>query len=86
MKKLIVHGCVQGVGFRYFVSRFCRKMNIRGWVSNMPNGSVEIVINPENIQILEFIDYLTKNSPGRIDKIDVTDIPERNCGSFEIKF
>ncbi len=86
MKKFIVRGFVQGVGFRYFVSRFCRTMNIRGWVSNMPDGSVEIVIYPENIGISEFIDYLTRNSPGQIEKIDVSDIPERDCDSFEIKF
>ena len=38
-----VHGRVQGVGFRYFVSRAVEGRPITGWVRNRPDGSVEVV-------------------------------------------
>ena len=38
----MVHGDVQGVGFRYFVMRTARPLGIRGWVRNLPDGAVEL--------------------------------------------
>ena len=37
-----VHGLVQGVGFRMFVERSASRLGLKGWVRNLPNGSVEI--------------------------------------------
>ena len=39
----VVHGEVQGVGFRYFVQRRARDLGLRGWVRNNDDGSVELV-------------------------------------------
>jgi len=38
----VIHGDVQGVGFRYFVMRNARPLGIRGWVRNRPDGAVEL--------------------------------------------
>lgn len=39
----VVHGEVQGVGFRYFVQRRARDLGLKGWVRNNDDGSVELV-------------------------------------------
>ena len=39
---LIVHGRVQGVGFRFFVTREARSLGLDGTVRNRPDGTVEI--------------------------------------------
>jgi acylphosphatase len=39
----IVHGGVQGVGFRYFLLRRAQKLGLRGWVRNNDDGTVELV-------------------------------------------
>ena len=39
---IIVHGHVQGVGFRYFVQKHALTLDITGWVRNRPEGTVEI--------------------------------------------
>jgi acylphosphatase len=37
-----VRGRVQGVGFRYFVEHSAKRLDIRGWVRNVDDGSVEV--------------------------------------------
>ena len=39
---MIVSGTVQGVGFRYFVLQQARRMQLTGWVRNLPTSEVEI--------------------------------------------
>jgi acylphosphatase len=38
-----VRGRVQGVGFRWFVSRTASRLELDGWVANRPDGSVQLV-------------------------------------------
>jgi acylphosphatase len=38
-----VRGRVQGVGFRWFVLREAQRLGVVGFVSNLPDGSVEVV-------------------------------------------
>lgn len=40
--QVTVYGLVQGVGFRMFVERSASRLGLKGWVRNLPNGSVEI--------------------------------------------
>lgn len=40
---IVVSGLVQGVGFRYFVSRNAVQLGVTGFVRNLPDGRVEIL-------------------------------------------
>ena len=47
-RRLTISGQVQGVGFRYALADEARARNLRGWVRNRRDGSVEaIVAGPE---------------------------------------
>ncbi|HEX9933733.1 MAG TPA: acylphosphatase [bacterium] len=39
---IIVSGMVQGIGYRYFVQRAARRLELTGWVRNLFTGEVEI--------------------------------------------
>ncbi|WP_434480642.1 acylphosphatase [Gemmatimonas sp.] len=39
-RRFRVSGRVQGVGFRWFVKEEARRLELRGWVRNEPNGDV----------------------------------------------
>jgi acylphosphatase len=39
----VVHGEVQGVGFRFFLIRHAEVLGLRGWVRNRDDGAVELV-------------------------------------------
>jgi acylphosphatase len=39
---MIVHGMVQGVGFRYYVRSKAHPLGVCGFVRNLPDGTVEV--------------------------------------------
>lgn len=42
-----VRGRVQGVGFRWFVTREATRLDLSGWVANQADGSVRVVAEGE---------------------------------------
>jgi len=53
--RLVIHGRVQGVGFRAFVLRQATRLGIRGWVRNRRDGTVEAMLigEPEALAAIE---------------------------------
>ena len=43
-RRLTISGEVQGVGFRYALADEARARNLRGWVRNRRDGSVEAIV------------------------------------------
>lgn len=41
--RAVVHGTVQGVGFRYHTHQTAQRLGVKGFVRNQPDGTVEIV-------------------------------------------
>jgi acylphosphatase len=41
-RRYVVHGRVQGVGYRYFVQYVASGLGMKGWVRNLDDGSVEV--------------------------------------------
>ena len=60
--KITVSGYVQGVGFRYFIARFCSGLGITGYAKNLWNGNVEIYAEGRK-EYLEELIKRTKEGP-----------------------
>jgi acylphosphatase len=67
----IVHGDVQGVGFRYFVQRKAQQLGLRGWVRNNDNGTVELVAEGSRAE-LEQLKRALEEGPrlARVDRVE----------------
>jgi acylphosphatase len=69
--RIIVKGVVQGVGFRYWTFKTAQSLDILGYVSNLPDGSVEAVAEGERGMIEEFIKAI-KVGPTYSDVTDLS--------------
>jgi len=82
----VIHGDVQGVGFRYFVIDHARPLGVRGWVRNRPDGSVEITAEGERRMLEELLDVARRGPRGAtVTDVDVRwDAASGTLGPFEI--
>ncbi len=56
--EIVVSGLVQGVGFRYFVTRNAQQLGLKGYVKNLYDGSVLTVVEGEKELIEELFKKL----------------------------
>ena len=69
--RLVIHGRVQGVGYRESMREAAQHLGIAGWVRNRLDGTVEAVVSgtPEAIEaIVEW----SRRGPGtaRVDRVE----------------
>ncbi len=71
-----VHGMVQGVGFRYYARSMAHRLGVRGYVQNMPDGSVKIVCEGARAAVDEMERWLRQGPPSaRVSYVDITHHP-----------
>jgi acylphosphatase len=58
--RLIVQGTVQGVFFRQFVKEHADNLNLKGFVRNLGDGNVEIVVEGDGEMIDRFLGFIKK--------------------------
>lgn len=58
-----VSGRVQGIGFRFFVSAVARGKKLRGFVRNLEDGRVEIMLQGEREKIEEALNIIKSKHP-----------------------
>ena len=55
-----VRGVVQGVGFRHHTVRRAHALGVRGWVANLDDGSVEVMIQGSANQVDLMLEWLRR--------------------------
>ncbi|MBN2229926.1 MAG: carbamoyltransferase HypF [Candidatus Thorarchaeota archaeon] len=74
-KQATIHvtGIVQGVGFRPFIYRIAKSLSLDGYVKNLGDAGVEIIVEGEEESIQNLIWNIKHDSPSisRIDSLDV---------------
>ncbi len=66
----VVHGRVQGVGFRAFVLREATRLGLTGWVANVSGGAVRCVAEGVEPDLLRLLAALREGPPAaRVDSV-----------------
>ncbi len=85
-KHVIVHGSVQGVGFRYWTRAEAARLGVTGWVRNRPDGTVEAEIEGEQAAVTALETWLSRGpSEASVTGIDSTEIEVQGEGEFVIR-
>ena len=85
---LIVHGDVQGVFYRSNTRKKASELGLKGYVKNLPDGTVEVVAEGSENKLNELINFC-KNKPGysNVDKVEVKEEKVTNeFRDFEVRF
>jgi acylphosphatase len=70
--QVVVHGRVQGVGFRYFVHRIAIRLGLKGFVMNLPDGKVRVEAQGSTTVLDQLIRELQRGPLlARIDSVTV---------------
>lgn len=66
-----VHGRVQGVNFRHYTIQEAQKLDLSGWVKNLPDGTVQVIAEGPRSQLQQLVTFLHKGSPSaRVDQVE----------------
>lgn len=91
MKKCIravVSGKVQGVYFRAFTQEEGERLNLVGWVRNLPSGEVETLFCGQTDSVSLMLDWLSSGSPhSQVDHVAVYEVTtEETFADFSIRY
>lgn len=87
MQRIHVNGIVQGVGFRPFIYRLASERNLKGYVRNLGDAGVEVVLDCSEAKAQEFVKSMLANLPplARIYDVQIEDFrAPAQCPSFKI--
>lgn len=85
-------GRVQGVGFRLTTTQIAQRFPVSGYVKNMPNGTVWMVVRCDPSTLDEFLNAIESAFSGHIDNKEVREATSNECfdvethGGFEIRY
>ena len=72
---ILFSGQVQHVGFRYTAYYLARGLGLTGWVQNLPDGRVEMVLQGARSQLRRMLLRLKEQKHLRIAQLQVRQLP-----------
>jgi acylphosphatase len=86
-RRYVIAGRVQGVGFRWFAHDAAAREGVHGWVRNLADGSVEVVIEGD-AESVDRVEAAVRRGPSsaRVERFDGEDhAPTGRATGFSIR-
>lgn len=84
--RVVFHGTVQGIGFRYTTRGLANKFPVVGYVKNLPDGTVELETEGALEAVRFFLDDVKEFFSGYIERFDEISLPAlKSEDSFSIR-
>ena len=86
--RIVVHGRVQGVGFRAYTQATAAGMGLTGYVRNRDDGTVEIEVEGPESQIDRLVTWCrTGPTMARVDMVEAEDSkPTGEWQEFSVRY
>ncbi len=84
-KRVHYRGTVQGVGFRMTTRRIARQYAVTGYVRNLPDGQVELVVAGQADEIERFLGEVAAKMSAYLEGHRIQDEPQQIFDDFEIR-
>ena len=85
VRRLVITGIVQGVGFRYAMTAQARLLGVNGWVRNRRDGSVEAIIAGGAEQITGMLDWCRIGPAGAVVDQVMIETASGHYSGFELR-
>lgn len=84
----VVSGRVQGVCYRMYACDEAERLGLTGWVKNLSDGTVEIVVEGEESDVKQFLQWCRRGPPhARVTGVKEEYSPATGeFGSFSITY
>jgi acylphosphatase len=84
-RRLVVHGRVQGVGYRDAAVQSAFETRVAGWVRNRSDGTVEALVQGPPDAVARYLEWARQGPPlARVSAVDVIDAePDDSLRHFE---
>jgi len=80
-----IRGLVHGVSFRSSMAQLASDLGVRGWVRNLPDGTVEAFLEGDERKVKRVVDWARLGPPrARVDKLEMEPATPRNHRDFRI--
>ena len=85
-RRLIVHGRVQGVGFRWAIARAAESRGVAGWAANRADGTVEAVLEGEP-EAVDSVVRLSQEGPrgAQVERVEVAEEEPESLRGFKTR-
>ena len=87
--RFLVRGKVQGVFYRKFIAQALRRLGLRGYVRNLPDGTVEVVVRATEEALPQIEKTLYEGSPmSEVESLEREELEEDDLlyEGFEIRY
>ena len=83
-RRLVIHGRVQGVGFRASLAWEAGKLGVTGWVRNRRDGTVEATVCGTDGAVAAVSAWARRGPPqALVERVDVADAEPQTQPPFE---
>jgi len=83
--RIFISGIVQGIFFRDFIKEQAENLGLKGYVRNLEDGRVEVVVEGDNNEVNKMIELCKKGSPhSKVREIEIEKIENKGFENFRI--
>ncbi|WP_307859066.1 acylphosphatase [Desertivibrio insolitus] len=84
--RFLVHGRVQGVGFRFSTEAEAARLGLAGHARNLPDGTVEVEAEGDEAAVGRLAEFLAEGPRGaRVDSVDREAMTPTGGTAFRIR-